>query len=389
MGKTTNGLLAAADMAVKEGEVNLEVVRKLHRDTAETLGLENQQVRHRRRRGRAYRCGRQTPPTPPPLRPSTRQAYKEVEELLDDCERTLGGVAMLRELSPRTRDRIVSYGERMSGRMVAAHLNGIGVPAQQVESWDLGIVTTSDFGDASVLDSCWNSVAGGIAKLPGRTVGVITGFIGKDADGAITTLGRGGSDLTACLIAAACGYDEVQVWKDVDGILTADPRLVDAAQPVPQVSFEEAAELAYFGAQVLHPVAMQPCIRTNVPVRVKNSYNPSAPGMRNGQFQPQSARLSRRTRISWRTHLSPPDAGTQITTESSDTELVTAITSKSNVVMVDVKSTRYRRTHTHTTLSHPLRLFSRNDLLMAACSARTASWLGSSPPSSDTSFPSM
>mmetsp|Transcript_24122 Transcript_24122/g.55805 ORF Transcript_24122/g.55805 Transcript_24122/m.55805 type:complete len:303 (-) Transcript_24122:289-1197(-) len=127
--------------------------------------------------------------------------------------------------------------------------------------------------------------------------------------GRITTLGRGGSDLTASLIGAAAGFDEVQVWKDVDGILTADPRSCPNAKPVPFVTFEEAQELAYFGAQVLHPVAMQPAMRVDIPVRVKNSYNPSAQGT-----------------LITRTHREQP--------------LVSAITSKSGVQMVDICSTR-------------------------------------------------
>jgi len=241
---------------------------------------------------------------------SSRLPLLQVLELLDECERTLGGVAMLGELSTKTRDKIVSFGERMSGRMVAAQLRSVGVPAVQFESWELGLVTTSKFGDASVLDSSWAPIRSRLEEVPEASVAVITGFIGKDEAGAITTLGRGGSDLTASLIGAAAGYDEVQVWKDVDGILTADPRVCAAAMPVARVSFEEAAELAYFGAQVLHPVAMQPAMRVGMPVRVKNSYNWEAPG-------------------------------TLITgTQDEGAGLVSAITSKSNVAMIDICSTR-------------------------------------------------
>ena len=173
--------------------------------------------------------------------------------------------------------------------MVAAHLNNClaasGGSAVQMESWDLGVLTTSDFGEASVVDECWPTIKKGLDKMPNGQVAVITGFIGKDDEGRITTLGRGGSDLTASLLGAAAGYDEVQVWKDVDGILTADPRVCPEAKPVPEVSFDEAAELAYFGAQVLHPVAMQPAMKTGTNVRVKNSYNRKAP-VRDGRGQP-------------------------------------------------------------------------------------------------------
>jgi hypothetical protein len=223
MGKTTNNLLAAADRALAVGEVDLRAVRTLHAETAATLGVD-----------------------------STAE-YADVCTLMDECERTLAGVSMLGELSPRTRDRVVAFGERLSGRMVTACLNSIGVSAVQIESWDLGVQTDSGFGDAQILDECWPTIRDKVHAIDADTVGVITGFIGKDADGAITTLGRGGSDLTASLIGAAAGYDEVQVWKDVDGILSADPRVCPAAIPVPRISFNEAAELAYFGAKVRLP----------------------------------------------------------------------------------------------------------------------------------------
>jgi aspartate kinase len=144
---------------------------------------------------------------------------------------------------------------------------------------------------------------------------VVTGFIAKDADGNITTLGRGGSDLSATMIAAACKAEEVQVWKDVDGILTADPRVVSKARPVEAVTYDEAAELAYFGAQVLHPRAMQPCIKTGTPVLVKNSCNIAAPG----------------TRI--------------VTALEKKSATVRAITSRRNVTLVDIVSTRRLAQH--------------------------------------------
>ena len=171
MGSTTNNLLAAADQALYDGTVNLDSVRSLHIETAKTLKLEDS--------------------------PYVEDCLK----LIDECERTLEGVAMLGELSARTRDRVVSYGERCSGRMVAACLNSFGQPAVQIESWDLGVQTCSTFGDAMVLDESWPIIKKEVAKIPDGTVGVITGFIGKDVDGAITTLGRGGSDLTASLVA--------------------------------------------------------------------------------------------------------------------------------------------------------------------------------------------
>ena len=136
----------------------------------------------------------------------------------------------------------------------------------------------------------------------------MTGFIGHDAQGRITTLGRGGSDLTASTLGAALPVDEIQVWKDVNGIMSANPKVVSNAVPVPFVSFEEASELAYFGAEILHPISMVPAMRYNIPVRVKNSYNPDHPG-------------------------------TVILADKEHVNLVTAITSKRNVDLLDIVST--------------------------------------------------
>ncbi|MCL2472885.1 MAG: aspartate kinase, partial [Treponema sp.] len=139
----------------------------------------------------------------------------------------------------------------------------------------------SNFTQAELTEESWNLIP---AKLLSQAdeglIQIVTGFIAKDEKGNITTLGRGGSDLSATMIGASCRAEEVQVWKDVDGILTADPRIVKNAKPVETVTYEAASELAYFGAQVLHPRAMQPCMRTGTPVRVKNSYNPEAQGTR-------------------------------------------------------------------------------------------------------------
>jgi hypothetical protein len=142
----------------------------------------------------------------------------------------------------------------------------------------VGIRTSSEFGNAEISESSYANVRNILGKFDGMIVPVVTGFLGQDEKGRITTLGRGGSDLTATVLGAGVPVDEVQVWKDVDGIMTADPRLVKGALPVNHVTYEEAAELAYFGAEVLHPISMQPAIRSNIPVRVKNSYNPSSQG---------------------------------------------------------------------------------------------------------------
>lgn len=206
------------------------------------------------------------------------ETRQEVTGLLDELENLLRGVSLLQELSPRSLDQLVSYGERCSVRIMAARLNQLGVPAQSFDAWDVGIMTDSEFGDAKLLPTSSALVRRSFESLDPNVVAIVTGFIGHSPEGKITTLGRGGSDLTATQIGAALDIDEIQCWKDVDGILSTDPRLVSAAVPVSQVTYEEASELSYFGASVLHPIAMQPAMKNNVPVRIKNSYNPSAVG---------------------------------------------------------------------------------------------------------------
>jgi aspartate kinase len=205
----------------------------------------------------------------------------------------------------------VSFGERLSVRIVAAYFNSIHIKAQGFDAWQLGFISDSNFTAAELIRESWELIPEKVLPLvESGVLPVVTGFIARDVNGNITTLGRGGSDLSATMIAAACKAEEVQVWKDVDGILTADPRIVQQARPVEMVTYEAAAELAYFGAQVLHPRAMLPCMKTGTPVLVKNSYNPSAPG----------------TRI-------VPSLGKKIMP-------LQAITSRKNVTLVDIVSTR-------------------------------------------------
>ena len=246
MGDTTDHLLEAADKAVS-GIVDVAGVAQLHEDTARELGIDIQTV----------------------------------QLLLDELKQLLTGISMLKEISKRSRDYLVSFGERMSVRMMAAYLNSIGIPAKFYDAWDVGFISDSHYMSAELLDDVWNTIPSHLDGYKNGTddaIPIVTGFIAKDAAGNITTLGRGGSDLTATMIGAALSVDEVQTWKDVDGIMTADPRLVKDAKPVPEVTYEEAQELAMFGAQVLHPRSMLPVRKSGTPVRVKNSYNIESPG---------------------------------------------------------------------------------------------------------------
>ena len=241
MGDTTDHLLEAADKAV-EGVVDVEGVAKLHKETANELGVR----------------------------------IDTIESLLSELHQLLTGISMLKEISKRSRDYLVSFGERMSVRMMAAYLESQGIPSKFYDAWDVGILSDSSFMSAELLDEVWDNIPHHLdAYKNGQDdrIPIVTGFIAKDKKGNITTLGRGGSDLTATMIGAAMHAKEVQTWKDVDGILTTDPRVVKEAKTVPEVTYEEAQELAMFGAQVLHPRSMLPVRKTGTPVRVKNSYN--------------------------------------------------------------------------------------------------------------------
>lgn len=281
MGDTTDNLLEAANNAVA-GHVDISQIEKLHCDTTKELGLDDASI-------------------------------FVIKELLKELKILLTGISMLKELSSRTRDYLVSFGERLSVRMVAGFLLKEGMPARFCDAWDVGFISDSNFMSAELLDSVWDDIpvafaeykSGGQVEIP-----IVTGFIAKDKNGCITTLGRGGSDLTATMIGAAVRAEEVQTWKDVDGILTADPFIVPHAKTVFYATYQEASELAYFGAQILHPRSMAPCRKTGTPVRVKNSYNIDFVG----------------SLIS--------------DTHEDNPELVRAITSVNKVTLIEIVSTR-------------------------------------------------
>lgn len=286
MGKTTNNLLAAGEAALgcKSTEVDklpaLAAIRELHLTTCGELELPAADV-------------------------------AEVAALLQQLAQLLTGVSLMQELTARTSANLVSFGERLSTRIFAAFLRSQGVAAIQRDAFEF-LVSTDVFGDGDILPQSYSNAEVALAE-PQGAVAVVTGFLARGvASGAITTLGRGGSDLTATVLGRALGVPEVQVYKDVDGVLTADPRLVTGAVSVPFLTYDEATELAYFGAQVLHPQAMQPAISalTELHVRVLNSYNLASPGT-----------LITRQR------------------DMSDT-LLTSVVRKANVTLLDIVSTR-------------------------------------------------
>jgi aspartate kinase len=201
-----------------------------------------------------------------------------LQPFYDEIRDLLRGIRLVKELSARSLDYISSFGERMSVRVVADLMTRSGLPARAHDVWDLGFITDSNFNRARPLPGYATTMREAFARLPAEEVPVVTGFIGRNEQGEITTVGRNGSDLTATLIGTAVGAEEVQIWSDTDGVMSADPSVVKAARNIPQMRFDEAAELAFFGSRVLHPATLLPAISANIPVRVMNTNRPSHPG---------------------------------------------------------------------------------------------------------------
>lgn len=204
-----------------------------------------------------------------------------VEELLMEFQRITSGMRMLGQRPPRAVDEAIAIGERLSILLVAAYLRTQGVGAEPVNAAEL-IVTDAVFNNASPLMAATaeKSQARLGAMLRAGQVPVVTGFNGATVDGRPTTLGRGGSDFSASILAAALDAAELWIWTDVDGIMTADPRLVPDAKVLAEITYSEAAELAYAGAKVLHPRTLAPLVERKIPVWSKNSFAPSKPGTR-------------------------------------------------------------------------------------------------------------
>jgi aspartate kinase len=210
-----------------------------------------------------------------------RETNAAIGSLIDEAARLLYSVYVLRELSPRASDRLVSFGERLSSTLVAAHLADQGVPAEAVFADEL-IVTDSEFQSASpLLDKTRERAQARLQPLfQAGVLPVVTGFFGANEQGLTTTLGRGGSDFSGSILGYALEADEVWIWTDVDGVLTADPRIVPEARTLPGISYAEATELAYFGAKVIHPKTMYPAAERGTPIWIKNTFRPDAPGTR-------------------------------------------------------------------------------------------------------------
>ena len=207
------------------------------------------------------------------------QLGAELHQIIEEVSSLCRGTALLRELTPRTLDAISSTGERLSARLLATALRELGVNSVAVEATDL-IVTDNHSGRAEPLmaETRQRASAKLAPLLADGAVPVVTGFIGATVDGKLTTLGRGGSDYSATILGAALDAKEIIIWTDVDGVLTADPRLVPEARTLQEISYNEAAELAYFGAKVLHPKTLRPVSEAGIPVWIRNSFLPERTG---------------------------------------------------------------------------------------------------------------
>jgi aspartate kinase len=202
-----------------------------------------------------------------------------LSKIFEEGQRLCRGTALLRELTPRTLDAISSLGERLSAPMIAGALAELGTPSESVEAIEL-IVTDASHGGADPRMELTRARSEARLRpvLDQGVVPVVTGFIGATQDGVLTTLGRGGSDYSATILGAALGADEVIIWTDVDGVMTADPRLVPDARTIPEISYREATELAYFGAKVLHPKTLHAVSQAKIPVWIRNSFAPELTG---------------------------------------------------------------------------------------------------------------
>jgi aspartate kinase len=209
------------------------------------------------------------------------QFHSDLGTEFEDLEELLRGISAVGELTPRTTDHVASFGEVLSSKLVTAALSGHGIEATLVDSRDC-IVTDGNFTRAAPLFEETNAKLGELVQplIKLGRVPVMGGFIGANRNGITTTIGRGGGDFSAAIVGAGVGAEKIEIWTDVDGMMTTDPNLCPEARRIKIISFDEAAELAYFGAKVLHPATVLPAIHKNIPVYILNSRNPTCEGTR-------------------------------------------------------------------------------------------------------------
>lgn len=256
MGKTTNKLLAIAAAAI-EGKRD-EYIRQIH-DLRDFHSREARQVVPLSDRAELDR--------------TLDEHFQELTELVK-------GLAVLGELTPRSIDAISSYGERLSSYIVSLAFRYFGMETEHLDARRVIVTDRRHTQAAPILNLTYERLASVIPPLAQNKIVVMGGFIGSSEDGVTTTLGRGGSDFTASIVGAGIGAEEIEIWTDVDGMLTADPTILRGGHRVKTISFAEAAELAYFGAKVLHPATVVPAVEKDIPVLILNSRRPEVDGTR-------------------------------------------------------------------------------------------------------------
>jgi aspartate kinase len=266
MGKTTDTLVELSELALsgKREEVTVTVDR-VQRNHEAALSI---------------------------LAPGDSETHDALAALIQELRNLLQGVTLIRECSPRTQDALLSFGERLSTLLIAAGARARGIECRLHDSRTL-LRTDSNFGSATPdMEETTTAFREAILGAEGtRVLHVLQGFIAADSAGVTTTLGRGGSDYTATIVGASLEAEEVQIWTDVDGIMSADPRVVEGARTLEEISYVEAAELAFFGARVVHPYTIQPAIERGIPVYVRNTERPELPGTRiTGEFAERGVR---------------------------------------------------------------------------------------------------
>jgi aspartate kinase len=215
---------------------------------------------------------------------ASKAIQKEVtlitEKIIAELEKVLTGICYVGELTPKSKDYVLSFGERLSAPIVWGAIKDHKIETQCFTGKEAGIVTDSNFGDADpLMNYTTHLVRERLGPLLEKgVIPVVTGFIAANQDGIVTTVGRGGSDYTATILGVALQVDEVWIWTDVDGIMTTDPKIVPSARMLPQLSYQEAAEMAIFGAKAMHPRALGPVIKENIPVRIRSTLHPDNQG---------------------------------------------------------------------------------------------------------------
>jgi aspartate kinase len=253
----TNQLAEEAEQAKKNGEKQIqEFTRKLVEKHVATVtkAIENKSIQ--------------------------KEAEQVIKKTVNELEKVLTGICYVGEITPKSRDYVLSFGERLAAPIVWGALRDLKLQTQFFTGKEAGIVTDANFGEASPL---MNVTAHQVKErleplLEKKIVPVVTGYIAATQDGVITTLGRGGSDYTATILSVALAADEVWMWTDVEGIMTADPKIVPSAKMLPKLSYGEAAEMAIFGAKAMHPSALEPVIKEHIPVRIRNVFKPENSG---------------------------------------------------------------------------------------------------------------